>query len=561
MASKLKPPTKRERDEGSDEQSPEEKKSRTLLNDIFLKKFQELFFPNLSIEECRLLLENTKGIEQIVQSLSTFYINITKKRTSDGKEEAAFDVEMCKKVMTTYVILCIQRTSGVLLTVFSHDKRIINTHVIGHSLLNGKYVFHSGLFNYNLVDDTDFIYFNATTVRKDIRIVIRDDKVSFEKSKDDSNPAVILGQGSYGFVIKVFGTDEIWYVVKVFSDKESAEHEWSALEIIKGKHKCFQDGVLLQTDRCGDSPNIIVSRFQGDVVLSKIRESIHLLTFQQLVRMFIKFAEALKVLHSLGICHGDIKPDNMIISKDSNGCLILVLIDFGIAERIGNVVKNPQECYTSWYRFQELFLDGFLRVFNKEQILISPTMDYWAFFITFLHVVADKSVDFLGFRFEEEDDMRSILFNASPISVITNDLTPFIQKHCLTMDFVRKAFFALLNKEGSEKLVELYKSVGIEVSEDYYPYILLKFEEKRKQVSMVRHVKNVFCHLTTKEVSKVNYSGPLEQIINLFKEILCHGGDLSLLGCLTIEHIKDWLKRLEDNLQKLCSVVPQIYFY
>jgi serine/threonine protein kinase len=506
-------------------------------------------------------LEKTKGIDEIVQSLPTFYVKITKTRASDGKEETSFDVEMCKKVMTTYVILCIQRTSGVLLTVFSHDKRVITTEFIGHSLVNGKYVFHSGLFNYNLVDDGNYIYFNATTVRKDIRIDIRDDKVFFEKSKDSSNPAVVLGKGSFGFVIKVFGKDGRWYIVKVFSDKESAEHEWSALNIIKGKHECFQNGILLETDRCGDSPNIIVSEFQGDVVLSKCRESIYRLNLQQLIWMFMKLAEALKVLHSLGICHGDIKPDNLIISKDSNGHLILVLIDFGIAERIGNVVK-PEECYTWWYRPPELSLDEFLREFKTEPIRMSGKMDYWAFFITFLHVVADKSVDFLGCRSKGEYAMRIILFNASPISVITGDLSPFVEKHHLTMDFVQKVFFALLNKEGSEKLAELYKSVGIELSEDYYPYILKKFHKKRNRVSMVRHVKKVFCHLKMTEVPKVDYSGPLEQIINLFKEILCHGGDLSLLGCLTMEIIDGWLERLKEYNASICSGRgAHIYFY
>ena len=546
MDFKFQPITKRERDEGSDEKKPEEKKRRTRpIGDVFLKKFIELFFPNMSIEECRLLLENTKGIDEILECFRTFYMKITKTRASDGRQETSFDVEMCKKVMTTYVILCIERRSGVLLTVFSNDKRAITTNIIGHSLVNGEYVFHSGLFNYKLVDDKNFIYFEATTVRTDIRIDIQDNKVYFKTSEDSSNSADVRGKGSFGFVIKVFGTDGKWYIVKVFSDKASAEHEWSALKIIKGKHECFQKGILLQTDRCGDSPNIIVSQFQGDVVLSKIRDSKYRLNLQQFIWMFSKLAEALKVLHSLGICHGDIKPDNLIISTDSEGRLILVLIDFGIAERIGNVVKNPQECYTWWYRCPELFLDGFLRVFNKEQILISPPMDFWAFFITFLHVVADKSVNFLGFRFEEEDDMRRILFNASPVSVITDSLSKCRSKH-LTMDFVRKVFFALLNREGSDKLSEIYASVGIQLSKNYYDDILRKFDEKRDHFSMTQHVNNVFRHLKMKEVPNVDYSGPLEQIINLFNEILCHGGDLSLLGCLTMEdNIDPWLERLK----------------
>lgn len=557
----------------------DQKKFQTILGSIlgninFLKLLQEHFFPNMSIEECAEHLVNTRGIKEISLNICAFYIkkkkneeSDTEDSSSDVEEEPSFDVDMFKKLMTTYIIFYLQRDSRKEIDVF-FDADLIKPIIIGYSIVNEKYIFHSNLFKYELVEGDDFVYFTMTTVRNDLRIHIGNEAVSFEQSSDSSNPAVILGKGAYGIVLKVFGTDRKWYVVKILFDKKSAEHEWDALSRVKGKHECFQDVVLLETNCGGDFPNIIVSNLQGDVVVSNL-SAIHDIDFQQLLSMLFKLKEALRVLHrEVGICHGDIKPQNLILSKDSHGNPIFVMIDFGIANRFGAIISKPQECYTLRYRCPQLLLDGFLRVYNSEKwsfvdpIKMSSHMDVWALIITFVQIICEKSVDFLGFYSITEHEARSILFNASPVCMIMDELKHYLgTNRKITIKFVHEVYNVLLNKEGPEKFVELFRSVYIDFNEHAYEEYLMKFNAKRFGNPMIRRIRNIFANLYVKEESKIDPSGPLNEISELFIEILCHGGDLSLLGCLTMKHIEDWWSRLKKSHDALCCVdVSRVFF-
>ena len=50
------------------------------------------------------------------------------------------------------------------------------------------------------------------------------------------------------------------------------------------------------------------------------------------IRISKDLAEALMILHSFGIVHGDIKPENILITKDFQ----VKIIDFGISWKIGH---------------------------------------------------------------------------------------------------------------------------------------------------------------------------------------------------------------------------------
>ncbi len=543
-----------------------------LSNPDFLKLFIKFYLPGLSTKECSDRILKTYGFEYICENPSPFYIKTKRKFESDVEEDSEsdveedsesdveedlFDVDMCKKLMTTYVLFYLQRDSICKVIVFFQGK-ILLVDFVGYSVVNGEFIFHSDLFNYRLVYDGDVICFEASTVRKDIRICIGEEAVSFKQSSDSSNPAVTLGKGAYGVVFKIFGDDK-WYVVKISLDKQSAEHEWDALSRVKGKHECFQNVILLETDRGGDSPHIIVSNFQGDVVVSNIGKSDNL-NFQQLLGMLFRLMEALKILHrDVGICHGDIKPDNLILSKDSNGNPIFVLIDFGIANRIGAIISDPQKCYTWCYRFPQLFLDGFLRVYNTEkwsfveQIKASPEMDVWALIITFLQIISQKSKDFLGFHYIKEREARSNLFNASPVGMIMEHLKPYLgTNRTIKMNFVRDVYNLLVNKEGPDKFVELFRSVNIETTDAIYEGYLREFHQKLNQNPMIHRIDELFGNLYLKAKSNIDPSVPISEILNWFVQFICYGTDLSLLGCLTMEHIDQWMSLLKESHQKLC---------
>ena len=129
------------------------------------------------------------------------------------------------------------------------------------------------------------------------------------------------------------------------------------------------------------------------------------------------------------------------------------------------------------------------------------------------------------------------------------------------MNFVRNVYFVLLKNEGSKKFVELFRSVHIETTDAIYEKYLKKFNEKRFGNPMIPRITNIFASLYMKEQSKIDPSGPLNVISNLFIKVLCYGGDLSLLGCLTMEYIEDWLSHLKKSHDALCCVdVSRVFF-
>lgn len=533
-------------------------------NVVFLMLLQRLYLCEKSLEECaQFILESVR--DGCYSHLLQLYISVGafKLRNVDERQ---FLVPIFVMLMNTYVHYVIEhKKSGKLRCVF-RDKEW-DVHIIGSKIENGNCIFFSEMFEIMLVNDGETIRYVAT-LRKEIRLHESEvGKISFVPSDDTSHPPIILGGGSYGFAFKILDVDGSWCVVKVFGKKEDAEHEWSALTLIKGKHQSFQEGIALQTEREGDVQHIIVSCFQGDIVLSKVRDSIYLLNLQQIIWMFLELAKGIKSLHEHGILHCDIKPDNLIISQDPQGRLVLTLIDFGIASRIGSTTDDPQSYYTLWYRSPSLFLGDFMKSFNTmlstfvEPVKLSPVMDWWAFFITFLHAVSEKSTDFLGFRSKTEEEAYQHMIRTSCVAQLMKKMKPWLGGDNRSVDFVRRIYFVLLNKEGPEKFVESFNTVGIKLTgTGVYDEYLNMFDKLRDNHPMIAHVRNVFKHVKCKD-EKIDISGPMKNLTELFIDILRDGADLSLLDCLTMDHIERWLDRLNESLLELCKLKSRILFY
>ena len=77
--------------------------------------------------------------------------------------------------------------------------------------------------------------------------------------------------------------------------------------------------------------HLIFEQIEGAITLhSYFRDSFLALEEQTLLRILKKVLSGLHYLHSCGVAHRDIKPDNILLSfKDDN--LIVKLIDFGFA--------------------------------------------------------------------------------------------------------------------------------------------------------------------------------------------------------------------------------------
>jgi len=501
-----------------------------------------------------------------------------KRKHDDGSPVKEISTEPSKKLKTRYgsylgdVVFLIAHEKSQNITCVFRDHEW-DVHIIGSKIENGIHIFFSEMFEIVLVNNGETIKYVAT-LRKDIRLhELKLGEISFVPSDDISHPPIILGGGSYGFAFKIMGVDGEWYVVKVFGnkddaeDKDNAEYEWSVLKRIMGKHQSLQEGIVLQTERNGDVKHIIVSKHQGDRVLSKLRNSIHRLNLQQIIWIFLESSKGLKTLHELDILHADIKKDNIIIVEDPEGKHYLVLIDFGIAVKSGDITNYPQSHCTWWHRIPGLFLDDFMQSFNTKMstfvkpIMLSPVIDWWAFFTTFLHVVSEKSNNFLGFHFMKEEEARQYMICTSPVAQLMKKMKMWLGGDKRNIDFVRAIYFVLLNEEGSEKFVETFNQFGLKLTgTGIYDEYLKMFKKLRDNHPMIEHVRNVFKHVRCDD-KQLDISGPMNKLTDLFVDILRDGADLSLLGCLTMDHIQQWLDRLKESLGELCKLKSKILFY
>lgn len=118
--------------------------------------------------------------------------------------------------------------------------------------------------------------------------------------------------------------------------------------------------------------------------------------------------EALGKLHQEGIYHGDIKPDNVMLYRESNGRKHLVLIDFGagvITMESGNMRGKSviATAVSRGYTAPELV--------NGRRAKISPWTDYYSFGLTIAELVAGvypKKSDLLDEKTKSEKDYLNL---------------------------------------------------------------------------------------------------------------------------------------------------------
>lgn len=402
------------------------------------------------------------------------------------------------------------------------------------------------------------------TLRKDICIEVSENGKIFKfVHSETTNPPIVLGSGSFGIVFKIMGTDGKWYVVKSFDDSRSACDEWISLEKLSGKHSSIQRACGYQINRDGDLKHIIVSEHQGDLTLSEcIRKTKGRCHLELLIILFLNLLDGIYEIHKQGLIHGDIKIVNIICMKNSNGTYQLVLIDFGLSKKIGELIDNPNSIYTWWFRCSRMFLNEYLRKFPfVKPVRISPIMDLWAFFVSMLHSFSDRSIDFLGFRTKTQEQARRVMSENSCALWLMEKMNK-MRFQITDISFIQQIYFVLLNKQGPEQFLKIFNSFGftLDEPEKMYAEYVEEFHNLRNKSPIIGHVKSIFnqtrmrCDKKDVDISKI-----LIAMTELFVEILRDGADLSLLDALRMEHFESWVAKLKEIL-KMIDKIGGIYF-
>jgi len=167
----------------------------------------------------------------------------------------------------------------------------------------------------------------------------------------------VIGNGSFGVVYqaKLCDTGEMVAIKKVLQDKRFKNRE---LQIMRRLDHCNIVSLLYFFYTSGEKKDEIYL----NLVLEYIPETVYKVARQYSKQkqtipvIFIKLYmyqlfRSLAYIHSSGICHRDIKPQNLLLDPDSG---ILKLCDFGSAKNLVRGEPNVSYICSRYYRAPEL---------------------------------------------------------------------------------------------------------------------------------------------------------------------------------------------------------------
>eukprot|EP00117_Sycon_ciliatum_P044810 scpid71625/ scgid32275/ Glycogen synthase kinase-3 beta; Xgsk-3 protein len=166
----------------------------------------------------------------------------------------------------------------------------------------------------------------------------------------------VIGKGSFGVVYqaRLVEEDEMVAVKKVLQDKRFKNRE---LQIMRTLDHCNVVKLKYFFYTGGDKDEVylnLVMEFIPETVYrvarhySKSRQAIPMLY----VKLYMyQLFRSLAYIHSLGICHRDIKPQNLLLDPESG---VLKLCDFGSAKQLVKGEPNVSYICSRYYRAPEL---------------------------------------------------------------------------------------------------------------------------------------------------------------------------------------------------------------
>lgn len=124
---------------------------------------------------------------------------------------------------------------------------------------------------------------------------------------------------------------------RCFDDEDEAlfREEHDILRTLKDPH--VVQAVDYGFDSNGEFPHIVMEYVDGRSLWQTIRTS----SEPEVFRYFFQALQTCIFLHESGIVHGDIKPDNILVTKDRQ----IKLVDFGVAVPIGATVKGHSPAF------------------------------------------------------------------------------------------------------------------------------------------------------------------------------------------------------------------------
>ena len=194
-----------------------------------------------------------------------------------------------------------------------------------------------------------------------------------KKSEQDYELLKPTGNGAFGMVYqaKDVNTGQIVALKKVFQDKRYKNRELSILQEINHPNCCylFNSYITKASDNPDEEYLNLVMDYMPETLYKELRS--YSKTGRPMPLLLIKLysyqiIRAMAYIHALGICHRDIKPQNILTNPETHE---LKICDFGSAKKL--VAGEPNVSYISSrsYRAPEL-------IFGATEY--TPSIDLWS---------------------------------------------------------------------------------------------------------------------------------------------------------------------------------------
>jgi len=172
----------------------------------------------------------------------------------------------------------------------------------------------------------------------------------------------VIGNGSFGIVYQaiVNETKETVAIKKVLQDRRYKNRELKIMQIVNHHPNVvtMMDCFFSQGSKSRDVYLNIVMEYIPETVYQTIRS--HARASQCIPFPYIKcysyqICRAVAYVHSLGICHRDIKPQNLLLHPDTH---TVKLCDFGSAKMLKKGLSNVAYICSRYYRAPELIFES-----------------------------------------------------------------------------------------------------------------------------------------------------------------------------------------------------------
>mmetsp|Transcript_29155 Transcript_29155/g.75020 ORF Transcript_29155/g.75020 Transcript_29155/m.75020 type:complete len:358 (+) Transcript_29155:290-1363(+) len=192
----------------------------------------------------------------------------------------------------------------------------------------------------------------------------------------------VIGTGSFGVVQQAtcVETGDIVAIKRVFQDKRFKNRELQIMQMLKHPSVVALKDVFYTNEKEDVYLNLVLEYVPETVYrvsrnYTRLRQQMPMLN----IKLYMyQLARALAYIHSFGVCHRDIKPQNLLVDPSAH---VLKLCDFGSAKVLVKGEPNIAYICSRYYRAPEL-------IFGATQY--DSKIDVWSYGCVFAELIVGQ---------------------------------------------------------------------------------------------------------------------------------------------------------------------------